>query len=244
MRPLIKKANDSIAPLISYPVLPRSRERKISLFSVRQSEIWVRDYRLCKGIQGKRARSIQPKFPEISVQNSMDRFGPTGKVSKKRVHLLRWTTFPCRTGWNFGWMNCALGFWIHMEIAQSKYCTQSGFISQLTGLDSGSQSLVGSGLFHLGCIPDSKAQDSRFHKQKNMTNLFYRYIRDIDQNHIIFVIREEWKNFTIHFGQIGGAFHLTNTQIWNFGKSTWPLQRYIPVTHTRPKPPRVWLLLL
>ena len=29
------------------------------------------------------ARSIQPKFPEISVQNSMDRFGPTGKVSKK-----------------------------------------------------------------------------------------------------------------------------------------------------------------
>ena len=42
------------------------------------------------------------KFPEISVQNSVDRFGPTGKVSKKRVHLLRWTTFPGRTGWNFG----------------------------------------------------------------------------------------------------------------------------------------------
>ena len=72
----------------------------------------------------------------------------------------------------------------------------------------------------------------------------YTSFSDIDQNHIIFVIREEWKNFTIHFGQIGGAFHLTNTQIWNFGKSTWPLQRYIPVTHTRPKPPRVWLLLL
>ena len=57
-------------------------------------------------------RSIQPKFPEISVQNSMDRFGPTGKVSKKRVHLLRWTTFPGRTGWNFGWMDrapCSLG---------------------------------------------------------------------------------------------------------------------------------------
>ena len=53
------------------------------------------------------ARSIQPKFPEISVQNSMDRFGPTGKVSKKRVHLLRWTTFPGRTGWNFGWMDRA-----------------------------------------------------------------------------------------------------------------------------------------
>ena len=28
-------------------------------------------------------------------------FGPTGKVSKKRVHLLRWTTFPGRTDWNF-----------------------------------------------------------------------------------------------------------------------------------------------
>ena len=40
-----------------------------------------------------RARSIQPNFPEISVQNSMDRFGPTRKVSKKRVHLLRWSSF-------------------------------------------------------------------------------------------------------------------------------------------------------
>ena len=38
----------------------------------------------------------------VSVQNSMDGLGPTGKVSKKRVHLLRWTTFPGRTGWNFG----------------------------------------------------------------------------------------------------------------------------------------------
>ena len=53
------------------------------------------------------ARSIQPKFPEISVQNSMDRFGPTGKVSKKRVHLLRWSSFPGRTGPNFGWMDRA-----------------------------------------------------------------------------------------------------------------------------------------
>ena len=54
------------------------------------------------GIRNFRARSIQPKFPEISVQNSIDRFGPTGKVSKKLVHLLRWTTFPGRTGRNFG----------------------------------------------------------------------------------------------------------------------------------------------
>ena len=29
--------------LISYPVLPRPREREISVFSVRQSEIWVQD---------------------------------------------------------------------------------------------------------------------------------------------------------------------------------------------------------
>ena len=57
-----------------------------------------------------RARSIQPKFPEISVQNSLDRFGPTGKVSKKRVHLLSWSSFPSRTGWNFGWMDRALQF--------------------------------------------------------------------------------------------------------------------------------------
>ena len=32
------------------------------------------------------AGSIQPKFPEISVQNSKDRFCPTGKISKKLVH--------------------------------------------------------------------------------------------------------------------------------------------------------------
>ena len=58
-----------------------------------------------KGSQ--RARSIQPKFPEISVQNSMYRFGPTAKVSKKRFHLLRWSSFPGRTGWNFGGMDRA-----------------------------------------------------------------------------------------------------------------------------------------
>ena len=55
-------------------------------------------------IRNPRERSIQPKFPEISVQNSMDRFGPTGKVSKKRVYLLRWTTFPGWTGLDFGWI--------------------------------------------------------------------------------------------------------------------------------------------
>ena len=73
-----------------------------------------------------RTRSIQPKFPEISVQNSMDRFGPTGKVSKKRVHLLRWTTFPGRTGWNFGWMDRAhnLGLdWQNYNFARvARFC--------------------------------------------------------------------------------------------------------------------------
>ena len=37
----------------------------------------------------------------------VDRLVPTGKVSKKWVHLLRWTTFPGRNGWNFGWMDRA-----------------------------------------------------------------------------------------------------------------------------------------
>ena len=67
------------------------------------------------------AGSIQPKFWEISVQNSMDRFGPTGKVSKKRVLLLRWTTFPGRTGWNFGWMDRALWFSIDHLIHRSHW---------------------------------------------------------------------------------------------------------------------------
>ena len=55
------------------------------------------------------AQSIQPNFPEISVQNSMDRFGRTGKVSKKRVHILRWSSFFGRTGLNFGRMDRAHG---------------------------------------------------------------------------------------------------------------------------------------
>ena len=40
--------------------------------------------KLYSGFQSPGARSIRPKFPQTSVQNSMDRFGPTGKVSKKR----------------------------------------------------------------------------------------------------------------------------------------------------------------
>ena len=38
-----------------------------------------------------------------SVRSNRKRF-------EKRVHLLRWTTFPGRTGWNFGWMDRAQGF--------------------------------------------------------------------------------------------------------------------------------------
>ena len=49
-----------------------------------------------------RVQPIQPEFREILVQNSMDWFSPTGKVSKKLVYLLRWTTFPGLTGRNFG----------------------------------------------------------------------------------------------------------------------------------------------
>ena len=39
--------------------------------------------KLTRDLERQRERSIQPKFPEISAQTSMDRFGPTGKVSKK-----------------------------------------------------------------------------------------------------------------------------------------------------------------
>ena len=44
-------------------------------------------------------------------QNSVDRFVPTRRVSKILVHLLRWTTFPGRTGQNFGWMDRTHRHW-------------------------------------------------------------------------------------------------------------------------------------
>ena len=81
------------------------------------------------------ARSIQPKFPEISVQNSMDRFGPTGKVSKKRVHLLRWTTFPGRTGWNFGWMDRARGLSQNVRLMYEKFLERLTTLTISVGLD-------------------------------------------------------------------------------------------------------------
>ena len=54
---------------------------------VQVTHMWARE-RLGFKRWSFRARSIQPKFPEISVQNSMDRFGPTGNVSKKRDRAL------------------------------------------------------------------------------------------------------------------------------------------------------------
>ena len=45
----------------------------------------------------------------------MDRFGPTGKVSKKLVHLFRCTSFPDQTGLNLGWMDRALRIVPHMN---------------------------------------------------------------------------------------------------------------------------------
>ena len=62
---------------------------------------------LSVAVDSRAREKIRLKFPEISVQNSMDRFGPAGKVSKKLVHLLRWSSFPGRTGLNFGWMDRA-----------------------------------------------------------------------------------------------------------------------------------------
>ena len=55
-------------------------------------------------------RSIQPKFPEISVQNSMVGSVQQEKFRKQLVHLSRWTTFPGRTGLDFGWMDRARCF--------------------------------------------------------------------------------------------------------------------------------------
>ena len=74
-----------------------SRARSGRSVAQRAKKIWL-----------SRAPSIQPKFQEVSVRNSMDRLSPTGKVSIKLVHPLRWSTFPGRTGLNFGWMDRTL----------------------------------------------------------------------------------------------------------------------------------------
>ena len=77
----------------------------------------------------------------------MDLFGPTGKVSKKRVHLLRWTTFPGRTSWNFGWIDrvqdlpklCAVtitikkrNFMVKEKRSSGHFCSHSRQLQKIT----------------------------------------------------------------------------------------------------------------
>ena len=40
------------------------------------------------------------------------------------------------------------------------------------------------------------------------------------------------------FGGTMGTFHSTKIPVWNFGNSTCPMELYISVAQTRPKPPR------
>ena len=91
------------------------------------AEYWgaIHSTKIPTGPTGKiGARSIQPKFPEISVQNSMARFGPTGKVSKKQVHLLRWSSFPGRTVLDFGWMDRAQKKPVEFQLNRSAFAVR------------------------------------------------------------------------------------------------------------------------
>ena len=54
--------------------------KKRADLQAKKSPIYPANFDTFYGLLGR-------KFPEIPVQNSMDRFGPTGKVSKKQVHL-------------------------------------------------------------------------------------------------------------------------------------------------------------
>ena len=87
------------------PVFCVFRKRKSLILESRIEEILLVESR----ILGR--DPFNQNYRKISVQNSMDRFGPTGKVSKKQVHLLRWSSFPGRTALNFGWMDRAPGLW-------------------------------------------------------------------------------------------------------------------------------------
>ena len=51
----------------------------------------------------------------------MDRFGPTGKVSKKLVHVLRWSSFPGRTVLDFGWMDRAQKKPVEFQLNRSAF---------------------------------------------------------------------------------------------------------------------------
>ena len=68
------------------------------------------------------AGSIQPKLPEISVQNSIQP-GKFSQKKKKLVHLLRWTTFLGRTGRKF-WLNWSRPWCPHMKLKWSAFKTR------------------------------------------------------------------------------------------------------------------------
>ena len=68
------------------------------------------------------AGSIQPKIPEISVQNSIQpgKFSQKKKKKKNLVHPLRWTTFLGRTGRKF-WLNWSRPWCPHMKLKWSAF---------------------------------------------------------------------------------------------------------------------------
>ena len=98
---------------------PLSRLRKNSSIHWTVTWFWSCAVACLTVVAHTQARSIQPKFPEISVQNSMDQFGPTGKVSKKLVQLLRW---------NYGWIVVE---WI-APVVRSRRILNSLLTTQLT----------------------------------------------------------------------------------------------------------------
>ena len=76
---------------------------------------------------------MQPKFPEISVQNSMDQFGPTGKVSEKTGPPFEVDHFSWSDGSEF-WLNGSLpwgifGFticvWVERYFCKFKMASRS-----------------------------------------------------------------------------------------------------------------------
>ena len=79
------------------------------------------------------ARSIQPKFPEISVQNSMDRFGPTGKVSKKvrinwkKRNVLLGSPNPRGVQIRCAGLPWEYGPWIRLEVSSVEFCCEMFF---------------------------------------------------------------------------------------------------------------------
>ena len=79
------------------------------------SRVFVYLNHVCTRTTSGIARKREKALGEIHSTKISGKFGlklngsvrPTGKVSKKLVHLLWWTTFPGRTGRNFCWMDRA-----------------------------------------------------------------------------------------------------------------------------------------